>query len=232
MKTHFQTLLTGDPEELYRWLIEPGKRVTTLCVLITILGAGLYGFTVGLWRAPLQACNTAIKFPLLLLLTAAGNALLNGLLAQLLGSGLSFRQTFRAMAMSFALTGVILAGLTPVSLFILYNTPPLTSHATMAGHSLTLLTHVAFIAGAGLMANRRLYGLLTIACPSRTIATRVLWGWLAGNLLLGSQLAWVLRPFIGSPGLKIEFLRPDPLRGNFFEAVWHALRHLLSQPNA
>jgi hypothetical protein len=227
MKARLQSLLSGHPEDLRRWLTEPGLTGTAFCVVTALLGAGLYGATVGFWRAPLQSLYTAIKFPLLILLTAAGNALLNGLLAQLLGSSLSFRQTSRAILMSFALTGLILGGLMPVSLFVLYNTPPLASRATLLGHSLTLLSHVAFIAGAGVIANRRLFGLLTTLCPSRAIARRVLFGWLAGNLLLGSQLAWVLRPFIGSPALKIEFLRPDPLRGNFYEAVWHALRHLL-----
>jgi hypothetical protein len=227
MKARLQSLLSGDPEDLRRWLTDPGLTGAAFCVVTAFLGAGLYGATVGLWRAPLQSLYTAIKFPLLILLTAAGNALLNGLLAQLLGSSLSFRQTSRAILMSFALTGLILGGLMPVSLFVLYNTPPLASRATLLGHSLTLLTHVAFIASAGVIANRRLFGLLTTLCPNRVIASRVLFGWLAGNLLLGSQLAWVLRPFIGSPALKIEFLRPDPLRGNFYEAVWHALRHLL-----
>jgi hypothetical protein len=90
---------------------------------------------VGLWRAPLQSLYTAIKFPLLILLTCAGNALLNGLLAQLLGSGLSFRQTSVAILMSFALTGLILGALSPVSLFVLYNTPPLGSKVTVLGQA-------------------------------------------------------------------------------------------------
>ena len=227
MKIRFHSLFAGDPEDLHRWLVEPGNRIITLCALTAFLGAGVYGFTVGLWRAPQQAFYTALKFPLLIALTCAGNALLNGILAQLLGSGLSFRQTSLAILMSFALTGIILGALAPVSLFILYNTPPLDSRATLLGHSVTLLTHVAFITGAGVIANRCLFGLLKKVSPSHVIARRVLVGWLLGNLLLGSQLAWVLRPFIGSPGLKIEFLRPDPLRGNFYEAVWGALRHLL-----
>jgi len=226
MKEHLQLLLRARPRDIQAWLDQPGWKETALCASIALTGAGLYGATVGLWRAPLQSFYTTIKFPLLILLTAGGNAILNGILAQLLGSGLSFRQTSRAILMSFALTGLILGGLTPVSLFVLYNTPPLTSRATVLGHSLTLITHVAFIASAGLIANRRLFALLTIVCPARAIAGRVFLGWLTGNLLLGSQLAWVLRPFIGSPALKIEFLRPDPLRGNFYEAVWHALRHL------
>ena len=149
------------------------------------------------------------------------------MLAQVLGSGLSFRQTSLAILMSCAVTSLILGALAPVSLFVLYNTPPLDSDAILLGHSVTLLTHVVFIACAGVIANQRLYRLLTAVSGNR-VAGRVLLGWLSGNFLLGSQLAWVLRPFIGSPGIAIEFLRADPLRGNFYEAVWRALRHILS----
>src|SRR5947208_3058728 len=34
--------------------------------LIILIGAGLYGATLGLWRGPLQAFYTAIKFPLMI----------------------------------------------------------------------------------------------------------------------------------------------------------------------
>ena len=228
MTNRLKILSCGDPEKIRQWLEQSNLRSTAVCTLVVLIGSGLYGFTVGLWRAPLQAVYTAIKFPLLIFLTCGGNALLNGLLAQVLGSGLSARQTSLAILMSFALTSLVLGALSPVSLFVLYNTSPLASQATLLGHSVILLTHVFFIACAGLIANHHLYRLLEKVSPSRAIARRVLAGWLGGNFLLGSQLAWVLRPFIGSPGLAIEFLRQDPLRGNFYEAVFRAIRHLLS----
>ena len=108
MTSRLKILLRGDADEISRWLAEPGMSWGATCVLVILIGSGLYGFTVGLWRAPLQSLYTAIKFPLLIFLTCAGNALLNGLLAQLLGSGLSFRQTSVAILMSFVLTGLIL----------------------------------------------------------------------------------------------------------------------------
>ena len=227
MKRRLHALLRGDADEISDWLAEPGIRWGATCGLVILVGSGLYGFTVGLWRAPLQSFYTALKFPLLIFLTCAGNAVLNGMLAQLLGSGLTFRQTSQAILMSFAITSLILGALSPVSLFVLYNTPPLNSSATVLGHSITLLTHVLFIACAGIIANRRLYRLLEKMSGSRGTARTVLLSWLGGNFLLGSQLAWILRPFIGSPGLAIEFLRADPLRGNFYEAVGRALHHLL-----
>jgi len=147
-------------------------------------------------------------------------------LAQLFGSGLSFKQTALAILMSFAIAAVILGALSPVTLFVLYNAPLLGSANAIVGHSMILLTHVFAIAFAGIMANRRLLDLLRRMTGRDATARAVLFSWLGGNLFLGAQLAWNLRPFIGSPGLTVQFLRDDPLRGNFYEAVWRAFQHL------
>ncbi|MEO5722276.1 MAG: hypothetical protein ABIR71_12505 [Chthoniobacterales bacterium] len=221
-----KTLLRGDASEIAAWLATFDGRRAMHCALWISLGCGIYGATVGLWRAPLQAAFTALKFPLLIFLTCAGNAVLNGMLAQLFGSGLSFRQTSLAILMSFATAAIVLGALSPLTLFVLHNTPPLGSGAARTGHSVMLLTHVGLIAYAGALANQRLLRLLEKMSDSRAIARRVLLSWLAGNLFLGAQLAWTLRPFIGSPNLAVQFLRDDPLRGNFYEAVWRAAGHL------
>jgi hypothetical protein len=221
-----RTLLSGGPARLRPFVEQAVPRHFLFCSGIILLGAGAYGATVGLWRAPLQAFLTAVKFPLLIFLTCGGNALLNGMLGQLLGSGLTFRQTSLAILSSFAITALLLGALAPITLFILCNTPPLTGETPVVSHSVVLLTHVSVIACAGIIGNRCLLALLG-SISNRRVARRTLLGWLGGNLFLGSQLAWVLRPFIGSPRLVVEFFRPDPLRGNFFEAVGRALRHLL-----
>jgi hypothetical protein len=220
-------LCRGDSQRISSWLDESDPRWMLICVTTIAAGCALYGGVVGLWRAPLQAAYTAVKMPLLIFLTCGGNALLNGLLAQVLGTELSFRQTSLAILMSFTIAALVLAALSPVAFFIYLNTPSFASAARGTGHSLTLLCDVLFIAYAGVVANRRLLRLIELRCETHDAARRVFWSWLAGNLFLGAQLAWVLRPFIGSPGLAIQFLRDDPLRGNFYEAVFTALRHLI-----
>ena len=219
-------LLRGDAQQIASWLAKPSLCRLLSYSLVILIGSGVYGFTLGIWRAPLQSLYTAIKFPLLIFLTCAGNAVVNGMLAQLLGSGLSFKQTSLAILMSFAIAATILAGLSPITLFIWYNAPPLGSTSAILGHSAMLLAHVGAIAFAGVMANRRLLDLLRKISGRDATARAVLFSWLAGNLFLGAQLAWNLRPFIGSPTLAVQFLRDDPLRGNFYEAVWRAFRHL------
>jgi len=224
MIKHLKTLLRGEVDA--RCLERPNVSRFIGYSIAIVLGSSVYGATIGLWRAPLQSVFTAIKFPLLIFLTCIGNGAINGMLAQVLGSGLSFRQTAFAILMSFAVASLILGGFSPITLFILYNAPPLGSEHGIIGHSVMLLTHVFVIAFAGVIANRRLFGLLHKMSGRKTTARAVLFAWLAGNLFLGAQLAWILRPFIGTPHMAVEFLRDDPLRGNFYEAVWRAFRHL------
>src|SRR6266576_2456684 len=221
-----KALLRGDAERLSSWLAAPDIPTLVGYLTVILFGSGLYGLTIGIWRAPLQSLYTAVKFPLLIFLTCAGNAVLNGMLAQILGSGLSFKQTSLAILMSFAIAAMILGGFSSITLFIWYNSPSLESKSAILGHSVMLLTHVCAIAFAGIMANRRLLDLLRKISSRTATARAVLFSWLAGNLFLGAQLAWNLRPFIGSPTLTVQFFRDDPLRGNFYEAVWRAFRHL------
>jgi hypothetical protein len=217
-------LLRGEPTTVIDWIDEGGARGLASCLGVIVVGCAVYGAAVGLWRSPLQAVYVAIKMPLVLLLTAAGNAALNGMLAQLLGTGLSFRQTSLAIVMSFAVAAILLASLSPLVLFLLVNTPPLSPDGR--GGDVMLVALVAAIAFAGVVANVRLLGLIEHASRSRVIAMRTLLAWLVGNLLLGSQIAWVLRPYIGPPNLPVEFLRADPWRGNFFEALANAVLRL------
>jgi hypothetical protein len=201
-----------------------------LYLAIIVAGAGLFGAAVGSWRAPLQSLYTAVKLPLILLLTSLGNGLLNAMLAPLLGINLSLRQSLLAVLMSFTIAAAILGAFSPLLYFLIWNTPPLATGAgtNTSSHSLVLLSETGIIAFAGIAANARLLQLLRELSGSVTAARKVLFAWLAGNLLLGSQLAWNLRPFVGSPGLPVQFLRDDPFKGSFYEAIFRALQHLFA----
>jgi len=226
LQHRLRTLIRGEPQGVVDWIDERGARGLASCIGVIVVGCGLYGATIGLWRSPLQAVYVAMKIPLVILLTAAANAALNGMLAQLLGMGLSFRQTSLAIVMSFAVAAIILASLSPLVLFLLVNTPPLSSDGH--GGDVMLVALVAAIAFAGVVANVRLLGLLEYVSRRRTVALQTLLAWLVGNLVLGSQFAWVLRPYIGPADLPVEFLRAEPWRGNFFEALASAVLRLLN----
>jgi hypothetical protein len=49
--------------------------------------------------------------------------------------------------------------------------------------------------------------------------------WLLIYALVGAQMGWILRPFIGSPSLPFQWFRPRS--GNFFQAVLSSIHSLL-----
>ena len=219
--------LRADPRGLGQWEARRGSRLGWFCVFAVAIGAGTYGAVAGCWWSPLQSFYVAIKLPLLILLTTLGNGLLNSMLAPLLGLNISFRQSLTAVLVSFAFGSLILGGLSPVALFVVWNTPsPGLVTAASPTHSLLQLALVAFIAFAGVVGNVRLLPLLQQWAGNRRVARRVLFSWLAGNLFLGSQICWVLRPFIWAGGDPAPFLTRDAFHGNFYETVFRAAQRL------
>lgn len=210
-------VLRGDTAEMDRWVQEQGWSRFLGGVGVIALGAGLFGVATGSWRSAGQGVFTGLKFPLIMLLTMGGNGLLNGMLAPLLGLNLTFRQALVAVMMSFTITAALLGSLAPLMAFLVWNAPPMGTSAM--AYRLVLLTQVAAIALAGLAGNARLLQFLKHHSERPAVARRVFLAWLAVNLFLGAQLSWNLRPFIGSPGLPVEFLRANAFEGNFYEAV-------------
>lgn len=224
-----ELFLRADEHLLYSWVLRQRTRLIWLCVGLIIVGSGVYGATIGIWREPLQALYTGIKLPLVILLTTVGNGLLNGMLAPLLGLQVNFRQSFVLVLVSFALASLVLAGFSPIALFLIWNTPPLTAMTTLWSpeYGLLQLMLAGFIAAAGIIGNIRLLPLLGRWTASQAIARRVLFVWLATNLFLGSQIAWVLRPFIWDPAGKTRFIGHEYLRGSFYETVFEAARRII-----
>ncbi len=222
-------LLRAEPATLREWLARQLSACAAFCVLTIVLGAGIYGAVMGSWRGDWQPLFTGIKLPLLILLTTLGNALLNAMLAPLLGLNLTARQCLTVILMTFAIAALILGALAPVAAFVVWNIPPLTPATTLASpeYGLLQLALFGFIAGAGVTGNIVLAPLLRAWSGRRGVARRVLFAWLAVNLLLGSQICWVLRPFLWDPARPVEFLGPEYLRGSFYETVFEAARRLI-----
>jgi hypothetical protein len=227
---HGGMLLRGESEQIARWIERWESKRLWCCLGAVFAGAGLFGAALGAWRSPTQAFHGGIKFPLVILVTTAGTALLNGMLAPLFGLNIKFRQSLLVILFSHTIAAIILGGFSPVLFFFVCNAPPVqtSSSASWAGHSIVLVVEVGLIAFAGILANVRLRQLLDRLSGSPPVSKRIMLGWLAANLFFGAQISWLFRPFVGSPGLPVEFLRSDAFHGNFYEAVFHALKNLLN----
>jgi hypothetical protein len=217
-------LLRGDVAALTFWIRNWRGISTSFAFFYILLGAGSFGLALGSWRAPLQGLYCGIKLPLILVLTAGANGAINGMLAPLLGIDFSFRQSFAAVLSSFAIASIILGGFSPLIAFTVWNCPPLETMGNTAAnvHNPFLVTLVIVVGFAGFSANVRLFQLLRTVGGGEPQGLRLLLAWLAINLLLGSQIAWILRPFIGAPGLPVVFLREDAFQGSFFETFLSA----------
>jgi len=188
-------LVRGDETSL-RWVGDLDRKAIPLSLVTIFLGVGFYGASIGIWQGPELATYTAIKLPLIILIPLTVNGMINGMLAVLLVSRLSFTQIAFAILTAFTVFALIVGSLSPMTMTMAMDLPAPDSFAAEIIHRRLLLIHTAIIALVGLV---------------------------FGNLFVGAQIIYLLRPIFGQPGLKIEFLRPDMFRGNFYESVWWAL---------
>ena len=64
-----------------------------------------------------------------------------------------------------------------------------------------------------------LRGVLVDVCGDRRLAGRIRASWIAIYAFVGGEVAWMLRPFVGSVHLPVVFLRDDALQGNVYEFI-------------
>jgi len=186
---------------------------------MVLVGGAFYGLVMGAFGGftsdrPLQMIYSAAKVPLLIVVTGALAMPSFFVLNSLLGLRSDFGEVIRALAVTQAAVAVILASLAPYT--------ALWYVSTMDYQEATLFNAVMF-AVASLAAQwvlRRRYVPLIARNPRHRVMLRV---WFALYAFVGIQMGWVLRPFIGQPGLPVTFFREDAWGNayvNILESVW------------
>lgn len=210
--------------DLRRWWLR-------LC-LAMVAGAAVYGAVLGYWHGPRLSLYVAVKLPLVLLLTSAMTLLLSWLGAAILGLPLRFGQVAVLTFLALSAASLLLASLAPVALLFTLSAPDPTIPSTLARttHNLLYLLHTAFVGGCGLAGTRALWqAMARLDAPRRTRAAVYLL-WVLAYALVGGEVAWVLRPFVGSVYADVVFLRPDALDGNVYEFIFTDIfPHLFSE---
>ena len=183
-----------------------GRRRVRPCVWLAgcVLVFGmLYGAAMGtfagvggdrLW----QVAYSAIKVPLLLLATFLIGLPSFFVLNTLFGLRRDFAEPLRALVAAQAGLAIVLASLAPLTLLW---------YASSANYEAALRFNGLMFAVASLAGQRLLRGLLSAAGRRNPRHRRMLWTWLAIYIFVGIQMAWVLRPFVGDPGLPVQFFR-------------------------
>ncbi len=224
----FKALLAGDEEVLVQQATNPDMRWLVACVLAVVVSCGTYGATFGLWLSMVQGVYTGIKLPAVILLTCAGNAGLNGCLALVLGTGIGFRQSTVAILMSFTIMGLVLVSFAPLMLFLICES----SRAWRGGSSVWAKDRIArACVGDCFCRGGRKLPALANASPhhrrNKEGLSRALFVARGEPPSSAARSHGSLRPRVATSGGGVSFFSSEPMRGNFFEAVWHALRYVL-----
>ena len=194
--------------------------IPALAILCGLL-ASIYGVVMGSYNGPLQAIASGIKMPILFLFTAIICVPSLYTFNVLLGQRFRFLQTLALMVITLTTTSILLVSLAPIALFFTITTPE--------NYQFLLLMHVCIFGLCGFYGVRYLYrGSAYIAFrmeqPLNNLLLRI---WIVIYGIVGMQLAWRLRPFVGSQGMPFQILR-DEVDGNFYLAVWKSLLALFA----
>src|SRR5262245_44705849 len=191
------------------WVTLPsGSRRALWRLLWLLIAFGLlYGGAMGTFRGLAgqsqwfrQIVYSAVKVPLLLTVSFAISLPSFFVLNSLFGLRRDFATAVRALVAAQAGLAIILASLAPITLMW---------YASSASYQHALLFNGLMFAVASFSAQWlvRLYYRPLIARSSRH--RWLLWCWMAVYMLVAVQLAWLLRPFVGSPLADVQFLRED-----------------------
>ncbi|MEO0406419.1 MAG: actin-binding WH2 domain-containing protein [Cyanobacteria bacterium P01_A01_bin.135] len=191
--------------------------ILSMSVLSAIL-AGVYGVVMGMYNGVLQAIASGVKLPILFLLTAIICIPSLYTFNVLLGQSFKFLQTVTLMVMTIGTTTILLASLAPIAFFFTLTTQ---------NYQFMLLLHVLIFGLCGIYGVRYLYrGCAYLAFrleqPLNTLLLRI---WIAIYAVVGMQLGWRLRPFIGHDGSPFQLLREQG-DGNFYLSIWRAALNL------
>ncbi|MCU0492028.1 MAG: hypothetical protein MUD01_10590 [Chloroflexaceae bacterium] len=214
-----------------------------------------YGLTLGLSNGWLQALASAIKLPLLFLLTLAICLPTLYYFNLVFGARLSVRQALALVLTAITVTAVLTLAFAPISLFFLLTAPDYDFYKTL---NVAILTLTGFI-GLGFLLDgmRNMNELLSSAtaapkpaappeAPAEATTSQatpkapakptpaanppvnmnLLYIWVVLYGFVGTQLAWTLRPFFGDPGQPFEIFRR--IEGNFYVNIYHTLVSLFS----
>jgi len=130
-------------------------------------------------------------------------------------------QTLALILLAMALNAILLASCSSIVLFFTI---------TGAQYHFLKLLHVVIFAFSGMWGMFALWRGLQAMCETSTLypkqAIRILQIWILIFALVGMQMAWSLRPFVGSPSLEFELLRSHQ-QGNFYTSVAHSAINLV-----
>ncbi len=205
-------------------------RLRTAASIVLIAGLA-YGTAMGCYAAVanqrswseqwLQMLFSGVKVPLLILTTLLIALPSFFILNTLFGLRQQFNESLKAILMAQAGLVIILLSLAPITLFIYVSVSPMPQ-----AYSLAVLWNAVAFGSASVAAQlllQRNYRQLIRQDSKHRVMVRI---WIFIYAFVGIQMAYVLRPFIGSPSNEISFFREDPFQNAYVkisQLIWSAM---------
>jgi hypothetical protein len=211
-----------------------------------------YGLVLGFSNGPLQALSSAIKLPLLFLLTLLICLPTLYLFNLVFGARLSVRQAMALVLIAITVTSMLTLAFAPISLFFLVTV----DYGFNKLLNVSILTLTGSVGLSFLLDGMGSLNKLTVASQRQTVRARMqaieaeaqdasdepeqpslppsekavsmslLYIWVLLYGFVGTQLGWTLRPFFGSPNKPFELFRS--LEGNFYVNIVQTIIKMLS----
>jgi hypothetical protein len=225
------------------------RQLIASLLICAVIALGVFGAVLGAQGEQWQIIASAVKLPVLFLLTLLICLPTLYLFNLVLGARLSVLQATALMAAAVTVTSVLTLAFAPISLFFLITAPD---------YSFYKLLNVAILALSGvvglgfLVDGMRSLNKLAVTAPAKPALTAApmaedgedrkpvpaivtaepqvnmalvrIWVLLFG--FVGTQLAWTLRPFVGSPDQSFQVFRK--IEGNFYVNVMQSISEMFS----
>jgi hypothetical protein len=179
----------------------------------------IYGIIMGSYNGFLQSIITGIKIPCLIFLSLLICFPALFVIQYMIGSTLTIYQMANIILSGFFVFSTISLSFVPIVIFFMI---------TSDNYSFIKLLHVAIFVFSGIFAVKTITEGLTFSCEKKNIypklGMKIFKIWVVILAFVSSQLAWSLRPFVGSRDLPQELFRTK--QSNFYVAVMQSAANL------
>ncbi|MGB8489780.1 MAG: hypothetical protein WCE64_01855, partial [Bacteroidales bacterium] len=168
----------------------------------------------------LQSLVTGIKIPCLIVLSLLICFPALYVVQSMIGSTMTIYQMANIIFAGFFVFSTIALSFAPIVIFFMI---------TSDSYSFLKLLHVAIFTFSGIFTVKTIINGLKFSCEKKNIYPKlgmtIFKIWVVILAFVSSQLAWNLRPFVGSRDMPFELFRKH--EGNFYIAVIHSVSNLV-----
>jgi hypothetical protein len=189
-------------------------------ILVIFVFSLLYGIMMGSYNGFLQSMVTGIKLPCLIFLSLLICFPALFVIQFMIGSTMTLRQMANIILSGFLVFSTIALSFAPIVLFFML---------TSDNYAFLKLLHVIIFTFSGVFAVKTILSGLTFSCENKNVYPKlgmtIFKIWIIIFAFVSSQLAWNLRPFVGSKDLPFQWFREK--ESNFYIAVIQSAINLI-----